>query len=134
MIRRFIVPGKPTPKARARTTRQGHTYTPKQTQLAEGKVLECYLAEYRHLPPFDGPVILDVEANFEVPASWSKARKAAATWHTSRPDLDNIVKLVTDALNGVCFGDDSQVCEITARKCYTAGEPGRVVVQVIGHD
>lgn len=116
--RTFVVPGKPSPKARARTTSRGITYTPKPTQLAEAKVLECYLAAYPDAEPLTGPVTLAVEAVFPVPDSWSKAKKALAGPHTSRPDLDNLLKLLTDALNGVAFLDDSQVCHITAYKHY----------------
>ena len=31
---------------------------------------------------------------------------------TKRPDGDNIIKVVLDALNGVVFHDDGQICKI----------------------
>ena len=116
--RTFCVPGKPSPKARARTMRSGITFTPKPTQLAEGKVLECYLAAYRDAPAIEGPISLSIFIQFAVPASWSKKKKSEAFFHVSRPDTDNIIKLVTDALNGVAWNDDSQVCVLYARKVY----------------
>jgi Holliday junction resolvase RusA-like endonuclease len=121
MIRReFYVPGKPTPKARARTLKTGHSYNPKPTQLAEAKVLECYLAYYNGAPPFAGPVAVEVHATFSVPESWSKKRKADAVYHVSRPDADNLGKLVTDALNGVAYVDDSQIVHLCVSKRYGA--------------
>lgn len=36
-----------------------------------------------------------------------------------RPDLDNYVKSVFDAFDGIVWKDDGQVCEIEARKLYT---------------
>jgi len=48
------------------------------------------------------------------------------------PDLDNLVKFVLDALNGVLFADDSQVVQLTAWKLLdSVGEcQGRTVVEV----
>ncbi len=36
---------------------------------------------------------------------------------TTRPDLDNLVKNVLDALNGVCWRDDASVVALLAYKC-----------------
>jgi len=102
--------------------KSGVTFTPKPTQLAESKVLECYLAEHRDAPPMTRAIRIEVIAEFEPAASWSKKRKAASLSGeespVARPDLDNIVKLVTDALNGVAYKDDSQITSIGARKVF----------------
>jgi len=45
-------------------------------------------------------------------------RRFANVAHTSKPDLDNMVKLVKDALTGVFWRDDSQIDALDARKCY----------------
>lgn len=39
-----------------------------------------------------------------------------------RPDLDNYVKAIKDALNEVCYHDDSQIVDLVAQKRYV--EPG----------
>jgi Holliday junction resolvase RusA-like endonuclease len=121
-VREFFVPGRPSPKARARTTKTGHTFTPKPTQLAEGKVLECYLAANPDAESLEGPVSVYVGIFFAIPASWSRKKREEARYHTGRPDADNILKLVTDALNGVAFADDSQVCDIRVTKRYVTGD------------
>jgi len=43
------------------------------------------------------------------PSSWPQKRKAAAHYVTGKPDVDNIVKLVADAMNGIAYGDDSRI-------------------------
>lgn len=39
--------------------------------------------------------------------------------HVKRPDLDNLVKTVCDALNGIAFEDDSALVQIVASKIYS---------------
>ena len=36
-----------------------------------------------------------------------------------KPDLDNVVKLILDAINGIVFADDKQVVSISASKAYS---------------
>jgi Holliday junction resolvase RusA-like endonuclease len=47
-------------------------------------------------------------------------------WHTSKPDLDNLIKAVTDAITDTqhIWLDDSQICEITATKTYAMNAVG----------
>ena len=49
-----------------------------------------------------------------------------AIWHTSKPDLDNLIKAVTDAITDTkqIWLDDSQICEITATKTYAMNAVG----------
>ncbi len=46
-----------------------------------------------------------------------------------RCDVDNAAKAVLDALNGVAWEDDSQVCSLTVAKHY--GTEARTVVQIV---
>ena len=72
-------------------------------------------------------------AYFEPPVSWSHAKRAKALSgelrHRSKPDADNIGKLVLDAMNGIVYRDDCQVDLVTAGKRY--GSPARVEVMII---
>lgn len=79
--------------------------------------------------PIKGAVSAHMVATFEVPDSWSKAKREAADMHIIKPDLDNVVKAVFDGCNGVIWVDDCQVCEIRASKGYS-GLLGDVGVQV----
>lgn len=46
-----------------------------------------------------------------------------------KPDMDNIVKVVADALNGVAYHDDVQIALVQAKKCYSAVEGLDVTVE-----
>src|SRR6185312_6076820 len=63
--------------------------------------------------PWRGPVLMTVRAVFPIPPSWPAWKREAAAdgliWHTAKPDLDNIIKLVKDALPGIAYDDDAQV-------------------------
>jgi len=75
--------------------------------------------------------MLRFTAIFEPPASWTQKLKNAAAagqlYHTSKPDKDNVEKLIVDALNGWAFADDSQV-QGGGVKRY--GSPARLIVEL----
>jgi Holliday junction resolvase RusA-like endonuclease len=75
------------------------------------------------LNPTRDAVTLMMVAFIPIPASWPKQKRACAAagllLPTSRPDLDNYEKVVTDALNGVCYEDDSQICDVIKSKRYS---------------
>lgn len=62
-----------------------------------------------------------------VPKSWSKRKRADAIADkirpTTKPDLDNVIKGIKDALNGVWYKDDSQVVEYGLVGKWYAEEP-----------
>lgn len=118
----ITVPGRPKAKARPRAG-MGRIYTPKETEAEEAYVRELGRKAMRGEPPMRGPVRLTLEAVFEMPASWpARVREMRQLPHLSKPDLDNIEKLILDALNGVAFEDDAQVCEVRKVKRYGEGE------------
>jgi Holliday junction resolvase RusA-like endonuclease len=129
---KVVVAGKPVPKARPRFSRTGHAYTPAKTRAAE-KAIALAAGQamvYDGVEITDQPVRLSVVAVMPVPKSWSRAKKAEALagWvtPTGRPDIDNVAKLVSDALNGVAYHDDSQIIEAIAQKAYGV-EPRTII-------
>ena len=134
----FVVPGEPVPKARPRFTMQGgkaRTYTPTSSAAYEttiGLLAHAAMRAHGISEPLAGALHVQVQAFFPVPRTWSKKRKAAASWHASRPDLDNIVKSALDGLNRVAFADDGQVASVFATKAYSATPRLEVAVYEIG--
>jgi Holliday junction resolvase RusA-like endonuclease len=123
------VPGKPYGKGRPREA-GGHFYTPKETAAAEAQVRVAGAVAMAGRAPMLGPVRLVLEAVFEMPVSWPpRVREMRQLPHVSKPDLDNIEKLVLDGLNGVAFADDSQICEVAKRKRYGDGERVDIILE-----
>lgn len=127
----FFVAGKPVAKARARTTRSGHTYTPASTVTWEQSIgwqvreqLSRLAAEGVSLPlPLEGRVIIEMRFNFDKPKSTPKKVKHKL----KKPDYDNLAKSITDALQagemGVgVFRDDSQVTDCVILKRFSSAE------------
>ena len=136
----FVVPMTPIGKGRARSTRDGHHYTPEATVTGESIVRNAFRAAYPMFTAHQGPVEFSVIAEFPIPQSWPKYKKLAARmnlWrHTSKPDVSNIQKLVEDALcanhktmgaTGALYADDSAICNGNTRKMF--GPVGRLVVR-----
>lgn len=119
----FTVLGKPQGKARPRFDgRSGRTYTPKGTKEYEELVRSCYLRAHKNAC-LSGEITAEITAYFLVPKSVSKTKRAAMIAGkinpTSKPDADNIIKAVLDALNGYAYKDDSAVVKVTATKKYS---------------
>ena len=47
-------------------------------------------------------------------------KKSAPKWHTVKPDIDNTIKMVFDALNRIFWHDDSQICCAKIWKRYSS--------------
>lgn len=118
----FVVPGQPIGKGRPRFTGR-IAYTPAKTRNAEAFIKMRALEAMDGRRPFEGPVMLSLDVAIEPPRSWSKKKLAAALsgdiQPTSKPDIDNILKLYADALNGITYTDDKQITFVTVRKKYS---------------
>jgi len=111
-------------KQRPRTGKAGHFFTPKRTRDYERAVRE--MAEvFVAGPPVDFPIALSVQIVHEVPKSWPQWKRdlaLAKKIYPTRGDLDNKVKAISDALNGIVFIDDVQVCQLSAKMDYGQSE------------
>lgn len=135
----FVVQGAPVGKGRPRiTTRSGfaRAFTPERTRNYESQVAEAArLAMAKDgQATISGPVSVFIKANFAIPASYTKKKRAlcaqGAIRPTVKPDIDNIVKAILDGMNGVVYEDDKQVVACTITKHYTTSEQGFVYIEV----
>lgn len=123
----FIVDGKPQGKQRPRFSRISKTvYTPNKTVKYEKQIAKAYTDSGGKCIPADGYVSVNVSAFFPVPKSYSKKKREDCLERRLRPDkkpdMDNILKVVLDALNKVAYEDDKQVVELIGRKYYTESD------------
>ena len=119
----FIVEGRPKPQIRHKFS-YGRTYDPSCKDKEEflQKVIEL-----APKPPITAPIRVMLifymprpKYHFKTKAGKpiSKLKPNQPEFHIFTPDLDNLVKMVCDSLNGVFYKDDSQIAQIKAEKIY----------------
>lgn len=133
MIYEFEVPGKIIGKGRPRlNSYTGAVYTPTRTKDYETLVEQYFLLKYPRYTPFEGRVYVEISANFEVPKSANKADKELMLQNkinpTKKPDIDNIVKIILDAMNGIAFKDDIQITKLQIEKAYSTSESVKIKI------
>lgn len=136
---KFTVPGQPCGKGRPRFARVGNyvrTYTPEKTENYENLVKLEYQNQCGDVKFFEGQMLdLRIYAYYEVPKSTSKKKAELMSANierpTKKPDFDNIVKAIADALNKVAYADDKQVVDCQIRKFYSKEPHVTVVLQEV---
>lgn len=135
------VGGEPKPQPRARASVVGskrvRIWTPSSADDFKGEVrAQTRLAlHHRPVPPHLISGVFSVDMLFLMPRPRSHYRsgrnarmlaKDAPAFPAGKPDLDNVVKAVLDALTkfqglpSLLWADDAQVVSLTARKVYAA--------------
>lgn len=125
----FRVEGEPVGKGRPRVIASrgkfAHAYTPKKTKDYEDSVRFAFMAVTEEtMPLYLRGASLEARMTIavSVPKSYSKKKRALCLeGHiapSKKPDIDNVIKCILDALNGYAFEDDSQVVKLKAEKIY----------------
>ena len=113
----LVIPLVPYPAPRPRFSKWG-TYNPKK--YTDHKKAIATLAKC----VFNGtekPVKLSCIFYMPIPKSWSKKKRleAVGQYHIKKPDSDNLLKTIKDALSGIAYIDDSQVAVTITHKIYS---------------
>ena len=128
MMRIYEYHGIPRAQGRPRATRMGHftrVYEAKDDTLNKSNIRAQVVAqgpEYHE----SGPVTVSLICNFPRPKSHFNTRglsPRAPEHHAQKPDAENVAKAILDALTGVCWKDDAQVCSLAVHKAWTDREP-----------
>ena len=129
---KFVIPGPPKGKGRPRFSQvAGHTKatTPKDTVLYENLVRTEYQRQCGEARFEDGAML----AYYPIPSSKSKKQQrlmeASVIRPTTKPDNDNILKIVADSLNQIAYKDDAQVVDAQIRKFYSRRPRVAVVIR-----
>lgn len=129
----FVVPGAVVGKGRPKFARVGahvRTYTPAGTTSYENLIKHAAAAAMVRRTLLSCPCKLAIVAHVDVPTSWPAWKRDAAleglVMPTVKPDFDNLIKIVADALNKVVWTDDTVVVREEYGKDY-APNPGLLV-------
>ena len=136
----FEIPGQPIGQGRPKfSTINGHAraYDPEKSRnyKAYVKLLATQAMKDSGFTMIEGPCCLSIDAYFAVPKSKSKKFREAALsgleYPTKKPDIDNIVKALQDALNGLAYKDDSSIVFLSVAKCYSEVPRVEVILREI---
>ena len=134
MIFNFEIPGDPKGKGRPRFTRNGRTFTPAETVRYESLVRTCFAQKYcgTDTIPQKVPTEVSITAFYSIPKV-SKQKQALMENNTElptkKPDIDNLAKIILDALNGIAYHDDAQIVRLTVQKSYSREPRVSVTIQ-----
>ena len=108
MFYEFEVPGKIRGKARPKVnTYTLRAYTPQETKDYEELIQQYFIIKYPKYIPFEGRVFVKITAYFPILKNTSKKNSDLMIENkispTKKPDIDNIIKIVLDALNKIAF-------------------------------
>lgn len=124
------IDGKPVAWKRPGQTRGGRRFDPATNKQAKRDIGLLWKAKGYRPHPKEVPLVLALEFAFTRPSSHfvgrdvqNQLRDDAPLFHVGVPDGDNLAKLVKDALKGIAWHDDAQVCRLIVDKTWTVGAP-----------
>ena len=134
----ITVLGDPQALKRHRTFRRGNfvgTYDPSQ---GVKKDFLSIVQEQAPEKPFDVALKVTMKFYFSRPKNHYRTGKYsgelkpnAPRWHIKRPDIDNLVKFVADALNKVFWRDDSIIAVMEVSKEYSEKPRTEILIEEI---
>lgn len=126
----FFVAGIPVPKGSAKafvnkkTQKAQVIQTNREKQKPWASSIAYSAMQVSH-SLMQGPVMLELDFVMPRPRTHygtgynsDKLKNYAPYYHTSKPDLDKLERCIKDALTGVVWHDDSQVCVMMSAKVY----------------
>ena len=125
---KFVLPLKPRGAARPRKSKAGHIY-----EVPEDKAYKQFIRDFIQvtLPGSyrvsTDPMYVHINMYIKLPKSSqtiaNKVKVTEGILHpVVKPDVDNLAKLILDAMNGIIYEDDKQVIELSIKKHYTLHE------------
>lgn len=129
------IPGDPKGKGRPRSTRQGRVYTDAATVQAEDHIRDCWLEAGS---PRLGDCALEADVllmharpkdHYLKDGRLSLIGQRVPT-PVRKPDVDNALKLILDALNGLAYKDDAQISKVVVRRKWSLANQGGTNVTI----
>jgi len=121
----IYIPGKAVPQRAGKVVRRGKFFgiADHKDVVDYKNYLKTYIGMHRPERLTDKPVRLELDFYFMKPKSWAKKK----SHYDTKPDWDNLSKLVGDCLQDLVYTNDSRVVEATIKK-HLADSPGVKIV------
>jgi len=135
---KFTVYGNPKAQKRHRMARRAKYVAQIDDSKEDKGNLLAQVIQYKPIAPWTGPIMLNIswviarpKSHFRTGKHADELRADAPVFCHKKPDIDNLEKLLLDALNGVFWLDDGQIAVVRKEKVYDPlPERPRTVVTV----
>ena len=135
----FTITGQPKALKRHRPSARGGYYDPSSK---DKKDIWLQIARYKPKRPYVGDICIKIIFYMQRPKNHYRSGKYKhllkdickdIVYHSTTPDLDNLVKLICDTIQGkdrmIC--DDSHICMLFAEKKYAKTPRTKVTISEI---
>jgi Holliday junction resolvase RusA-like endonuclease len=137
-IQKFIIEGNPRGQGRPRATIRGRhasVYEAKEDTLYKNNITAQIVAQRPEYIEFS-PIAIDVAFYVQRPKYHYNSKGAVKDRYVDdspigKPDLDNMLKALKDACNGIVWRDDAQIVDVKASKEYADTRP-HLTIEVRG--
>lgn len=131
----FEIYGKPVPQKQTRFCLKGGFARPYDPSIKDKQQIQWQIKPNAPKIPLTCPIHLSIAFYLLPPKTASKATKKAMLGRTilpnRKPDIDNLAYIITNALKGIVYEDDSQICKMTLYKIYGKEEKTSICVREI---
>ena len=117
----FFVHCEPVPQPRAKVSTVGGFARAYVDKKHRSHALKQAIRDAFTWHKLEGPIKCELLFCFARPKSHTRKQRKC-NHHTGKADIDNLQKLVFDALNGLAYDDDKQIAFVTAYKRWVGDE------------
>ena len=126
IVYQLFVKGIPKAQPRPRMTANGHVFNPKSADAWKAEIQAAFLMCRKET--ITEPVYLKVCFYLPMPKDMKKSEDECIR-HAHKPDLDNLLKAVMDALTSVhVWKDDALVFKTDCEKWYSPAKTGASII------
>lgn len=107
----ITVLGTPTPKQAMRFMKNGFTYQPTNIKKASDNIRTQIIDQLPNdFKPLDMPIAIEYKFVFPYTTGVSKKKRHGKVWKDRKPDFDNLLKMMNDAMESVVYLNDARIC------------------------
>lgn len=133
---KLIIYTKPFGKQSVRfsSTKNGQkAYLPKETKETQeyiGWIAKIYMQRNK-LQPLGEAIVFRLYIFIKNDKKTQPASSKLPVYCTSKPDCSNVLKLVEDALQGICFLNDKQIVDVRVKKFYGTKDKMIIIIKSV---
>jgi Holliday junction resolvase RusA-like endonuclease len=137
---KLVILGEPKAQKRHRHVKMGNFVRQYDPSASDKGDFLSVIQKNAPSEPSQNPLCVTIDFHFSRPKSHFKTGKNsnvmksnAPSWHTSKPDVDNLAKFVMDAMNKIYWKDDSYISTCYITKKYSTNPRTEIEILPLDH-